>query len=129
MIICIADVLTPEALKDIRSHLDAASFVDGKTTAGWHARLVKNNQQVKSETPALAKVRSLIETALQQQSVFQMAALPRSIAPVLLSRYESGMSYGSHVDNAYINLSGNISGIYSGTGRGMKLRQCDRISR
>jgi PKHD-type hydroxylase len=105
MMICIANVLTSEALEKVRSHLDSAPFVDGKTTAGWHARLVKHNQQVPANAPALEKVRSIIQTALQQHPVFQMAALPQSIAPILLSRYEPGMSYGSHVDNAYMNAA------------------------
>ena len=56
MIFAIADVLSSDELTEINSILSKAEFVDGKLTAGWHAKLVKNNQQLKggtSQTKAL----------------------------------------------------------------------------
>jgi PKHD-type hydroxylase len=102
MVICIADVLTAEELSSILTLIRPADFIDGQTTAGWHARQVKRNTQMQSHAPALLKIRPLIQRALQRNSLFQMAALPKTISPLLLSRYEVGMEYGSHVDNAFM---------------------------
>lgn len=102
MILCVADILAADALKLLHTQVRAKDFVDGKTTAGWHARLVKHNTQLRQDAPALQKMRGVVESALAENALFQMAALPRTIAPILFSRYEPGMSYGSHVDNAFM---------------------------
>jgi PKHD-type hydroxylase len=107
MMICIGDVLSQEELKIVNADLDVASFVDGKSTAGWHARLVKNNTQLSTQTANLEDLRSRVLTALNANALFRMAALPKAIAPILFSRYTSGMSYGSHVDNALMS-NGNF---------------------
>lgn len=106
MILCIANVLTADELNDLYSQLNQANlqdnFVDGRTTAGWHARLVKRNTQLRSNAPVLPELRSVVQSALKQNVLFQMAALPKTISPILFSRYEIGMEYGSHVDNAFM---------------------------
>ncbi len=45
MLLCIGTVLNREETDAIRSEIEALSFVDGRTTAGWAARLVKDNEQ------------------------------------------------------------------------------------
>lgn len=100
MLLCIADVLTPEELETIVAKLTAAPFVDGKLTAGWHARLVKHNIQLDSNTAVALELKQLVLNALQRSVLFQMAVRPKVIRAPLFSRYEVGMSYGSHVDNA-----------------------------
>ncbi|MEO0405764.1 MAG: Fe2+-dependent dioxygenase [Cyanobacteria bacterium P01_A01_bin.135] len=100
MILCIGNVLTADELAQIFDTLAAANFVDGKTTAGWHARLVKQNTQLPKGDPALDKVRSLVGAALQRHPVFQMAVRPKRIHPMLISRYTGGMAYGTHTDDA-----------------------------
>jgi PKHD-type hydroxylase len=100
MLLCIVNVLTPDELELITSKLVTAEFVDGKTTAGWHARLVKHNTQLDSNSAIGPEVKSIILTALQRNALLQMAVRPKLIRPPLFSRYEAGMAYGSHVDNA-----------------------------
>lgn len=100
MILCIANVLTPEELATLTAQLDKADFVDGKATAGWHARLVKHNQQLDRNAAVAEELKGLVMGALQRNSLFQMAVRPKIIRPPLFSRYQVGMSYGSHVDNA-----------------------------
>ncbi|MGL5083547.1 MAG: Fe2+-dependent dioxygenase [Microcoleaceae cyanobacterium] len=100
MILCIADVLTPDELQQINAVLKTASFVDGKATAGWHARLVKHNTQWAKDAAIAPKINSLIHGALARNALFQMAVRPKSVSQPLFSRYESGMFYGTHVDNA-----------------------------
>lgn len=100
MIVCIGDVLTPDELTLIAEKLDNAEFVDGKVTAGWHARLVKENTQLPKRSPVLDDLRSLISAALKRNPLFQMAVRPKQIHPMLISRYGVGMAYGTHTDDA-----------------------------
>jgi len=104
MIFTIDDVLNPEELKLIVNRLDEADFVDGKLTAGWHAKVVKNNTQLKSNSTYEQELRDIVHTALKRNALFQSAVQPKVIHSMLFSRYEKGMSYGRHVDNA---LMGN----------------------
>jgi len=108
MIVCIGNVLTDEDLKLISSQLESANFVDGKVTAGWHARLVKHNTQLPKDAPVLKEVRSHITAAIQRHPVFQMAARPKRIHPLLISRYEAGMAYGTHTDDALMRSQNQV---------------------
>lgn len=103
MIVCIGDVLTPDELNKITTTVEAAEFVDGKTTAGWHASLVKHNTQLPKGAPELDDIRKLISAALQRNRLFQMAVRPKLIHPMLISRYQTGMAYGVHTDDALMN--------------------------
>lgn len=103
MIVCIGDVLTPDELNKITTTVEAAEFVDGKTTAGWHASLVKHNTQLPKGAPELDDIRKLISAALQRNRLFQMAVRPKLIHPMLISRYQTGMAYGIHTDDALMN--------------------------
>ncbi|MBD1861565.1 MULTISPECIES: Fe2+-dependent dioxygenase [Trichocoleus] len=100
MMLTIPDVLTSEELNSVVSNLDASDFVDGKTTAGWHAKLVKQNTQLKNEASYSQELKETIKNALRRNPLFQIAVQPRLIHSMLFSLYESGMSYGSHIDNA-----------------------------
>lgn len=108
MIVCIANVLTDEELQLISSQLESANFVDGKVTAGWHARLVKQNTQLPQDSPVLQEVRSLVLKAVQRHPVFQMAVRPKRIHPPLISRYEAGMAYGTHTDDALMRSQNQV---------------------
>jgi PKHD-type hydroxylase len=106
MILCIGEVLTPNELQGIAAKLAQAAFVDGKTTAGWHAQTVKHNRQLPQDAPELKPLRQLILAALQRHPLFQIAVRPRQIHPMLISRYEPGMAYGTHTDNALMTAQG-----------------------
>jgi PKHD-type hydroxylase len=96
----IADVLTPDAVATIRQSLFAEDdrFVSGKSTAGWYAREVKDNDQ--STGPAALAAMQQVETALMTHPVFKAAARPKKFVKTLVSRYKPGMQYGTHVDDA-----------------------------
>lgn len=105
MIFCLDNILTTEALTIINQQLEKAQFIEGKKTAGWHAATVKNNQQLSSQSPQAEILKNMVYNALENNSVFQMATLPRKIHSLLFSRYQKGMGYGSHVDNALMGSS------------------------
>ncbi|HYD98246.1 MAG TPA: Fe2+-dependent dioxygenase [Alphaproteobacteria bacterium] len=100
MVLCIADLLPPDRLAALRAGLAACRFVDGRATAGWHAATVKANTQVAGDDPGLAALRGMVERALAESALFQLAVRPKALTPPLFSRYGAGMAYGSHVDDA-----------------------------
>ncbi|MEA5532803.1 Fe2+-dependent dioxygenase [Crocosphaera sp. XPORK-15E] len=100
MILTIDNILTPEELKQLIDGLSQGNFVDGKTTAGWHAQLVKQNTQLAQNAPQTAELQNLVLDALSRHLLFKLAINPKYIHSLRFSRYEVGMSYGSHTDNA-----------------------------
>ncbi|MDX2204004.1 MAG: Fe2+-dependent dioxygenase [Hyphomicrobiaceae bacterium] len=102
MLLAIADILSSSDLDTVRAALARARFVDGKATAGWSARLVKDNlQAVRDE--ALEAIGALVEARLGANATFALAARPKSIIGPLFSRYEAGHAYGLHVDDALLD--------------------------
>jgi PKHD-type hydroxylase len=110
MILCIAPVLSGEALAIVRDGIAKARFRDGQETAGWHARPVKHNRQ--AEPSDVAEAASIVAAGLQAHPVFQSAVLPQRMSPILFNRYEAGMDYGAHVDDAIM-----VSGPAASAGR------------
>ena len=108
MIFSIDQILSPDELIDIKQVLEQAEFVDGKLTAGWHAKLVKNNQQLKAGTTQKV-LKSRIRTALSKNALFQSTVRPKSIHSLLFSRYDLEMSYDTHVDNALMESASGLS--------------------
>jgi len=100
MILCIGNVLSTAELQQILSLLSDADFADGALTAGWNARLVKNNRQLPKGSLQQRQIQQIIFAALEHNFLFQMAARPKLIHSILISRYEAGMSYGTHTDDA-----------------------------
>jgi PKHD-type hydroxylase len=99
MILCVSDILTGEQLQRIRTALVGGQFEDGRATAGWHARLVKNNEQMDMAGKEADALRAEVEKALTGHPLFQMAVRPAKMTPILFSRYRDGMTYGNHVDD------------------------------
>jgi PKHD-type hydroxylase len=104
---CIAGVLTEAEVARLAAVLDEGELEDGQATAGWHARLVKRNRQLRAG-PSSGAERERVRSALAANEVFAAAALPRRFAPVLLVRYESGMAYGPHVDDALMGADAGL---------------------
>jgi PKHD-type hydroxylase len=100
MIFTLQDVLTETQLAAIEQDLAGAEFKDGKLTAGWHAQSVKHNLQISSQDQVLGRWQGSIAEALSQHRLFQAIARPKLVRPVLINRYDAGMSYGYHTDNA-----------------------------
>ena len=101
MILAIADVLSAADLEAVRGGLASATFVDGKATAGWSARLVKSNLQA-GPGPEVERLRALVEARLLAHPVCALATRPKAIIGPLFSRYRPGHAYGTHVDDALI---------------------------
>ena len=102
MQIVIGNVLSADDLAAVRAALARAVFVDGRATAGFAARLVKNNRQAANDRK-LDTIRKLVAERIMGNEVFRLAVRPKALTPLLFSRYEPGMNYGSHVDDALMD--------------------------
>lgn len=100
MQIVIADILTPDDLAAVHDALAKTRFIDGRKTAGFAARIVKDNRQADARDNSLDAVRNLVATRIMANDLFRIAARPKALSPLLFSRTETGMQYGTHVDDA-----------------------------
>lgn len=94
-------VLSAAEAQEACAALEAASFADGKSTAGWHARGVKANTQLSPDDPAYRAVTRLVEAGLARHASFTRAVLPRHVR-MIVNRYGPGDAYGTHVDDAFM---------------------------
>ena len=102
MLLCIPDIVTPAEARQIRDRVLSLKFVDGSATAGVYARTVKRNQQLEN-SPETQKLQEFVMQALMRSVEFERFAFPRNMKPIMFSRYEPGMEYGTHVDNAVMS--------------------------
>jgi PKHD-type hydroxylase len=80
----------------------AAPWLEGSSTAGWHARDLKRNHQLDGASPLHHQLSTRLEAVLTAQPLLQAAAFPRRIHGLLFSRSGEGEGYGRHVDNAWM---------------------------
>lgn len=106
MLVEINDLLQPAQLKKIDEILSKAEFVDGKLTAGKAASRVKNNEELKGEPQQMQLLIRILTSAMAHNSTFRSAVLPYRMADPIFARYQSGMTYGDHVDDPLMGLSG-----------------------
>jgi len=100
MMLCIGDVFDQAEATALRSEVDHLRFEDGRATAGWAARLVKDNEQAHPDSDRLELLRSRIAERILQNEIFQLAVRPKALTPLMISRYRAGKQYGTHVDDA-----------------------------
>jgi len=106
MIITIPNVLDAEQLREARSELDNAQWVDGRVTAGHQSARAKDNEQLPEDSPLARQLGSMVLAALERSPRFISAALPLKVFPPLFNRYTGGQSFGLHVDNAVRQIRG-----------------------
>ena len=106
MLVPITAVLTAEEVLTVRAHLQRGAWADGRLTAGFRAAEVKANLQLAQNDPAAQQASDLIVRALERNAMFISATLPHHVFPPLFNRYQSGMGFGDHVDNAVRQIPG-----------------------
>ncbi len=100
MLITIPEIFRREEALAIRARLDAEAWEDGRLTAGAQSQRVKRNRQLGPTSDVARDLGQTILERLQQTPLFLSAALPLRILPPMFNRYESGETFGVHVDNA-----------------------------
>jgi PKHD-type hydroxylase len=106
MMLHIPNVLAAEKVARCREVMQRAAWVDGRVTAGHQSEQVKNNLQLPETAPEARELGGMVMEALGRSPLFFSAVLPKEVFPPLFNRYDAGMTFGSHVDNAirgYLN--------------------------
>lgn len=106
MILHIPKLLTPAEVAEFRDKLGAASWVDGRSTAGHLASSVKANLQLAEGDPLGRSLSERLVGVLERNQQFINSALPRFVYPPVFNRYDAGMKYGAHVDNSIRQIPG-----------------------
>lgn len=98
MIHHLRNVLEPSELARLREIASTSQFVDGRISNQNYS--LKNNLQIPQNDPACVEPGTIIRDALFRHPDMRVAAFPRSMANPTISRYEPGMNYGWHMDEA-----------------------------
>lgn len=100
MYLILQGVLAPEDIARLRKDLAELHWGDGKRTAGPAARAVKQNLQADGRDARTEALERFVVDALYRHPLFEIAARPAKLSRLLFSRYEPGMTYGAHTDDA-----------------------------
>jgi PKHD-type hydroxylase len=106
MLVHVPSVLTEAQVARCRELMAAATWVDGRVTAGHQSAQAKDNLQIPEGSPEAREMGEMIVGALERSPLFITAALPLRVFPPLFNRYEPGMTFGAHVDNAIRQVTG-----------------------
>jgi PKHD-type hydroxylase len=93
-------VLSPEDLAAVREQMAELPWKSGKRTAGAVARGVKENLQADGADSRTQGLERFVAEALRRHPLFEIAARPAKLTRLMFSRYEPGMTYGMHTDDA-----------------------------
>lgn len=100
MSLILQGVLPGEDIERVRTALSELDWASGKRTAGATARTVKENLQADGSDTRVKELERFVLEALRRHPLFEIAARPARISRLLFSRYEPGMTYGAHTDDA-----------------------------
>jgi PKHD-type hydroxylase len=99
MLVKIPDLLNATQLEAVCSVLRQSHFVDGRLSAGKHARVNKNNQELAPAQDTFDALNNVVMTQLVQHPLYLQTAMPARICAPIYARYTSGMEYGGHIDD------------------------------
>ncbi len=98
-------LLNAEEIKHITKELEEGNedWEEGKNTAGSHASKVKNNLQLKRKSNISKKLSVLVKQKLLNNDLIKSFTLPKHIHGIMFTKSLEGMSYGRHIDNAFMS--------------------------
>lgn len=100
--------LNDENLKLVDELVAGGQFTDGAATTGGPTKSAKKNLQIDfSQHPQRDQFLQVITNTVNLNPMMRSAALPRRMTYPLLSKYETGMSYGWHIDNPIMSTMGS----------------------
>ena len=99
------ELLNAEEIDFINKELEKENqgWEDGKNTAGSHAAKVKNNLQLKRKSDISKKLSLLIKQKILNNTLVKSFTLAKHIHGIMFTKSSKGMSYGRHIDNAYMS--------------------------
>lgn len=107
MLVAIDALLGAEDLARARTVLAGAPWGNGKVTAGHQSAEVKNNRQLPEDCAEARELGHMVLSALGRSALFITSVLPLRVFPPLFNRYDPGMAFGAHVDNAMRQVRGS----------------------
>ncbi len=98
-------LLNTEEINFINKELekDNQEWEDGKNTAGSHASKVKNNLQLNRKSNTSKKLSLLVKEKISNDDLLKSFTIPKHIHGIMFTKSSKGMSYGRHIDNAYMS--------------------------
>ena len=98
-------LLNAEEINFIEEKLgqEIEGWEDGKNTAGSHASKVKNNLQLNRKSDVSKELTLLIKKKILDDNLIKSFTLPKHIHGIMFTKSSKGMSYGRHIDNAYMS--------------------------
>ena len=106
MLVQVPQVLTADEVAYCRRRLEQSEWIDGRTTAGEQSAKAKFNLQIPEDSAVGRELGELVLRALGRSPLFASAALPLRVFPPLFNRYDPGMVFHAHVDNAIRAVGG-----------------------
>jgi PKHD-type hydroxylase len=106
MLTIIEGVFSPDEAHELRVRLEAATWQDGRSTAGSRSASVKDNRQIDEHDPLAIEIGNEIVRRIGGNPLFLSSALPERIYPPRFNRYSGGGHYGVHVDAALMQVPG-----------------------
>ena len=98
-------LLNAEEINVIKKELEETNqdWEDGKNTAGSHASKVKNNLQLKRQSDISKKLSNIVKKKLLNNELIKSFTLPKHFHGIMFTKSLKGMSYGRHIDNAFMS--------------------------
>jgi PKHD-type hydroxylase len=104
MFLEIDTLLTPDEVSRLRTIAASSPFVSGRASNPHN--ISKNNYQIDFASPGYKESSKLLLDAFMRSEQFRLFALPKVVAPPMICRYQPGMAYGRHSDEAYATVDG-----------------------
>jgi PKHD-type hydroxylase len=117
MMVRIPALLSADLVAQMRDQMAKADWVDGRVTAGAQSAEAKQNLQIPENSPEARALGDVILSALGRNELFTSASLALRVFPPLFNRYDGGMNFGSHIDNAIRFVKSSI-----GSGAAIRVR-------
>jgi PKHD-type hydroxylase len=90
-------LLSKDDVARLRVVAGKLTFVDGRVSSNPGSK-VKNNLQGDTKDPLYAEAGQIVQQAIFRSEKIRDYALPKNIALPMLTKYQPGMEYGTHVD-------------------------------
>jgi len=95
----INNLLSKADLEKIQSMIDDAQWKPGNSSAGAHAREIKSNEEMDQSCKSWTAINQIVVSQLYAHPIFQSMVIPSKVSAAFISRCQSGMYYGQHIDN------------------------------
>ncbi|WP_320675036.1 Fe2+-dependent dioxygenase [Prochlorococcus sp. MIT 1341] len=82
---------------------EESSWVDGKSTAGSHAAISKNNRQLLRESRTSQEQSEIVLKKMYSDMLIKSFSIPKHIHGLMFTRATLNQGYGTHLDNAFMS--------------------------